>query len=91
MKLWCGLRGPAPAGWDWATTLQEAESVLMSGKVHLASVSYRLKDGTAVDLLEWMELHPGFRPSHWIEVHETHRDVANRLKKCVKHLYGRKR
>ena len=91
MKLWCDSKREAPPGWDWARTIEDAKAQLSTGKIVLASVGYRLVDGKIIDLLEWLDENRQFRPAHWIEVHDPHRDVANRLKKCVRLLYGRRR
>lgn len=65
MKLWVDDERPAPEGWAWAKTVQDAITALLAAQafdvVEEMSLDYTLGRGeSAMDLLEWMrdELRP---------------------------------
>lgn len=60
MKLWLDDMRPAPIGWHWAKTVQEAQELLRTGKVDEASLDHDL--GACADCMggkspeEWLQL-----------------------------------
>lgn len=68
MKLWVDDVRPAPPGWTWARTLDEAQGYLVRGGVEEASLDHDLgfeePDGSA--LVRWMAM-----TGHWPKAKPT--------------------
>jgi len=67
-NLWLDDLRPAPEGWDWTMSAEQAIALLKSRQYVLLSLDHDLgndRAGTGLDVLRWIEeevvLH-GFRP-----------------------------
>jgi hypothetical protein len=55
LRLWVDAKRPAPEGWYWAKTADEAKDVLASCLVYEASFGHDLGPGeTGYDLMVWL-------------------------------------
>ena len=68
MYLWLDDVRPAPPGWVWARTADEAARALATGRVQVASLDHDLGEGlpTGQDLVRWMAAAgawPKYKPS----------------------------
>lgn len=69
LKLWVDDERPAPEGWVWSKTVQNAIDTLQLSSVDEMSLDYSLGDETtALDIMEWLRDHPDRWP-HAIHAH----------------------
>jgi len=61
VNLWLDDIRPAPVGWQWAKTVEEAQAMLLSGKVENASLDHDL--GACATCLN------GRTPEQWLAEH----------------------
>jgi len=88
MNLWFDDIRPAPEGWDWAKSFDEAVALLKTGNVENASLDHYMGLGqpTGYDLVMWMEQNQTW-PARSIYVHSA--DPVGRAK--MKIVIGRNR
>lgn len=70
MKLWVDDERPAPEGWTWVKTVDEATQALTDNEVTDLSLDYALanwEDGAMV--LAWLGSHPDRYPSETVVPH----------------------
>lgn len=80
-RLWLDDLRPAPEGWRWVKTIEEARVLLKTGEVIEASLDHDLGEGDTLegyDLLLWM-VETDIWPPGGIAVHSANPPGAERM------------
>lgn len=83
MDLWLDDRRPAPRGWEWCHSVNQARDCLRRGRVAWASLDHDLGDeildgGTALGLISWLTSEELW-PSRGTRVHSSSRSSTERM------------
>ena len=90
VRLWLDDIRPAPDGWAWARTVEEAVSLLERGEVAEASLDHDLGEQGAEEgyrLVVWMAEN-GVWPSEGMAVHSSSNPPGTRRRCGVIKRYG---
>lgn len=85
MKLWIDDVRPAPKGWTWAKTLQEASHLYFTNEIEEISFDHDLGgDETTRPLADLIECYAtqGYKPPKW-HVHSANPVGRERLKAAL--------
>jgi hypothetical protein len=97
MKLWLDDIRPAPKGFIWAKTAEEAIAYLATGDVKLCSLDHDLdetmSDMNGYDVLEWMERSVAegiwYGPLPTIFVHSANPPARKRMQMAALAIHAR--
>lgn len=84
MKLWVDDERPAPEGWTWAKTVDEATQALTDNEVTDLSLDYALanwEDGAMV--LAWLDNHLDRYPTATVVPHSGSASGYDLLERCI--------
>jgi hypothetical protein len=97
VNLWLDDIRPAPRGWIWCKTVAEAQSILVTGLVEMASLDHDLDPRasaggtpmipTGYHLVLWM-VQTGNWPKRKPNVHSANPWGAARMKKLIERCYS---
>lgn len=98
IKLWLDDIRPAPKGFTWAKTAEEAIAHLATGDVKLCSLDHDLEDElTGYDVLTWMEESVAkgiwYGPLPTILVHSANPPARKRMQLAalaIEHIWARR-
>lgn len=89
MKVYLDNERPAPPGWQWARTLDQAKAFLRSGRVEQLSLDYDLEGDTkGLSLLEWMKSNNKW-PKYSPKVHSGNPIGALKMKSFIAEHAGK--
>lgn len=84
LKVWLDDVRPAPQGWHWVKTVEDAKIALQLGDVSHMSLDNDLGEGQTEGrkLVDWMEEHDLW-PSEYCWVHSSNAVAAQYMRKIV--------
>lgn len=92
MKIWLDDMRPAPDGWVWVRTVEEAIELMSSGEVVEASLDHDLGDGEqeGYRLVLWMAENDTW-PTGFVSVHSSNPPGAERMCGVIERYGGYRR